>query len=1001
VEDRPGDAVRRDAHPAWRPGQTVAGRYRLDEHRPADLPGSERWDATDQILARRVTLTLLTGPRTGAAVDGARRAALVVDARLARILDVGTADGTGYVVTEPAEGRTLASLVATAPLSPDQARAVVGEAAGALEAARRRGVHHLALRPAAIRITSAGRVVLDGLAVDGELLGTTGGGAHATSRTDTVGLVRLLYTALTGRWPVAPDAETTAGDVPSFAEWSAAPRATTPTPSPLADLDTGLPLAPEADGAPVPPAEIVPGLPADLDTLCTVTLGPHDDGPHSPGELVRELEPWRAVRADAIFQAADAGRWSPVGGAGGGAVGAAAGAAVAAAAVAGVAAAGEAGAAGSAVIGSSGAAGAGAAAGTVAGAAGSAALGAAAGGVAGATSGAAGAAAAGIGSATATGAAASTPSRPTRPTRTPVAARTAPVGTPRVEPPTGPSAPPTPAEAPTPRAESPATTDEPTPAPAADPAAAAVTGPTTAAALPEASPGAAPAAGTVDPAPRTTRDRAAAPADATPATEAARVAQETPDVPATATSVAPHAVDDTPEHRPADVTAPEPAAPHAAAPAATATVPAAPAPAAPAAPIAAAPAAPVAASSTAPAATPTTDAPEPAAEPATPPTRSTAEPARAEQAPPTDPPTGSDPMTDPRSTPTPDDEGTTDRSATAPTTPARQSVRSAFGQDDGPGSRRPGTPPPATPAPASFPPAAATPAAPVRTSTRATPAAPAVPPTVPPVAAPAAAAPAVPPQTVQQPAAPPTVPPATGRPTPAPQPAPAQAAPWELPFDGEAPRRSGGQRRLDPTRWVLGVVALAVVVVVVIAIGNVLAPWRDSASDTATTPAVVATQPSVEQTEAAGGEAPVATVPPQIAAVNSVDPSDGDGEHEELVGRITDGDPATAWYTHTYNRPDFAGFKPGVGLVITLAEPATVTSITLDVNGTGGNVEVRATDAANPTTGDVLASGAMNGQTVLTLAQPTETQSIVLWFTSLSQTADGANRIEISGLTVS
>jgi hypothetical protein len=200
---------------------------------------------------------------------------------------------------------------------------------------------------------------------------------------------------------------------------------------------------------------------------------------------------------------------------------------------------------------------------------------------------------------------------------------------------------------------------------------------------------------------------------------------------------------------------------------------------------------------------------------------------------------------------------------------------------------------------------------------------------------------------------------------------------------------------------VLGLVALAVVVVVVIAIGNVLAPWRDSADDTATTPPVVATQPAGEQTADAGAQAPAATVPPQIAAIGSVDPSDGDGEHEELVGRITDGDPATAWYTHTYNRPDFAGFKDGVGLVITLAQPATVTSITLDVNGTGGNVEVRSTDAANPTTGDVLASGPMNGQTVLTLAQPTETQSIVLWFTSLSQTADGANRIEISGLTVS
>jgi len=151
------------------------------------------------------------------------------------------------------------------------------------------------------------------------------------------------------------------------------------------------------------------------------------------------------------------------------------------------------------------------------------------------------------------------------------------------------------------------------------------------------------------------------------------------------------------------------------------------------------------------------------------------------------------------------------------------------------------------------------------------------------------------------------------------------------------------------------------------------------------------------------GEQEVApqTAPPVIAAVSSIDPSDGDGEHEELVGRLTDGDPATSWYTHTYNRPDFAGFKDAVGLVVTLQAPATVTSITLDVNGSGGNVEVRSTDAANPTAGDVLASGPLSPQTVLTLSQPTETQSIVLWFTALSQAPDGANKIEISNLAVS
>src|SRR5690606_32210440 len=49
-----------------------------------------------------------------------------------------------------------------------------------------------------------------------------------------------------------------------------------------------------------------PAVPNDLDTLCAVTLGPHDDGPHSPGELVRELEPWGAVDGAAIYDALDA-----------------------------------------------------------------------------------------------------------------------------------------------------------------------------------------------------------------------------------------------------------------------------------------------------------------------------------------------------------------------------------------------------------------------------------------------------------------------------------------------------------------------------------------------------------------------------------------------------------------------------------------------------------------------------------------------------------------------
>jgi hypothetical protein len=923
---RPGDPGRPGA-PAGRPGSTVAGRYRLDAPLATTLPGSERWSATDQILARRVTVTLVQGPRTAAVLDAARRAALVVDPRLARILDVGSADGTGYVVTEAVEGRSLAALAARAPLGPDQARAVVGEAAAALEAARRRGVHHLALRPESVVLTSASRVVVEGLAVDGELLGAGGGGAHAKSRADTVGLVRVLYAALTGRWPAASSAPAPA--VPTFDEWSAGP-ALAPA-GDAADVDPGLPAAPTHDEVPLPPADLVPGVPADLDTLCVVTLGPHDDGPHSPGELVRELEPWRAVRSDEIFRAADAGRWpalpdqagsrdpggsttpapptgsspmsddqhgstptdegTPKPGAGAAGAGAAAGAAGSGAAGSGAAA---------------GAAGSGAAAGATAAGSSAAAQGAAA-----------GAAAGSVARQTvrsALGAVRGAGSR--RPGTPPPAA-----AGPGAFPPAAPTAPVRSTTRPTPVAP-PAAAATPTPDAAADAAATSA----------EAAAGAStPATGTTEAPPAIPPARsgsAAEPATATapgmpPAIPPAGRAESAPTTP---TPAAQDAEAQDPE-------AQDPKTRDAKAPDAPADV------------------APAAGSSSA-------DADAEGRQPAK----------AADQAVAGITSVGAA-SAGAAATGAPAD-GTAGAAPAAPASPVRRSA-SAFssGAPRPAGAESAPAPAPAwpTPAPGSRPaPAARADDAAPTAALFGTPEAPAT----------------------------------SGGSSEPGRPA------WDLPFPAEEPAPSFGQRRFDPTRWVIGLVAVAVVVGLVIAIGNVLAPFGSGGDDSAgTTPAPSASAPAPDQSApaAAEGEQEPApqTAPPVIAAVSSIDPSDGDGEHEELVGRLTDGDPATSWYTHTYNRPDFAGFKDAVGLVITLQAPATVTSVTLDVNGSGGNVEVRSTDAANPTAGDVLASGPLSAQTVLTLSQPTETQSIVLWFTALAQAPDGANKIEISSLAVS
>ena len=56
-----------------------------------------------------------------------------------------------------------------------------------------------------------GRVLVGGLALDAALLGDSGGDARSTTRADAVGLVRLLYAALTGLWPADPRAPQTPG----------------------------------------------------------------------------------------------------------------------------------------------------------------------------------------------------------------------------------------------------------------------------------------------------------------------------------------------------------------------------------------------------------------------------------------------------------------------------------------------------------------------------------------------------------------------------------------------------------------------------------------------------------------------------------------------------------------------------------------------------------------------------------------------------------------------
>jgi hypothetical protein len=246
-------------------GFVLAGRYRLEERLQADSRGSQ-WRAVDQTLERQVVVRILDAahPQTEDIVDAARRAALAEDPRLVRILDVGSQPVPGghatYVISEHVNGRTVASAVSAGPLPAELARRIVGEASQALARAASRGLHHLRLEPSAVWITHDGAVKVSGTAIDASVAGAEYETSDAAERADAVGLVSVLYAALTGRWP-GPD-------------------------------KTGLGAAPRVGGRPVPPGDLSAGVPNDLDTLCAVTLGPNDDGPRTPAELADELSPW-------------------------------------------------------------------------------------------------------------------------------------------------------------------------------------------------------------------------------------------------------------------------------------------------------------------------------------------------------------------------------------------------------------------------------------------------------------------------------------------------------------------------------------------------------------------------------------------------------------------------------------------------------------------------------------------------------------------------------------
>ena len=178
-------------------GLVSSGRYQLLEIH-GGMAGLAFWRARDKRLGRDVALTFVD-PLPGEQPPGSatevldRTVALtgVYSDGLARVLDVIRGRAGGIVVTEWIPGRSLAAAVA----DPDPGSAVAA-VRGLADAAARAEEAGLVLgldSPDRIRLTRDGRAVLAFPGVSGS----------ADTGSDIRGLGAVLYSLLTGTWPLA------------------------------------------------------------------------------------------------------------------------------------------------------------------------------------------------------------------------------------------------------------------------------------------------------------------------------------------------------------------------------------------------------------------------------------------------------------------------------------------------------------------------------------------------------------------------------------------------------------------------------------------------------------------------------------------------------------------------------------------------------------------------------------------------------------------------------
>lgn len=134
--------------------------------------------------------------------------------------------------------------------------------------------------------------------------------------------------------------------------------------------------------------------------------------------------------------------------------------------------------------------------------------------------------------------------------------------------------------------------------------------------------------------------------------------------------------------------------------------------------------------------------------------------------------------------------------------------------------------------------------------------------------------------------------------------------------------------------------------------------------------------------------------PVKVASLKDVDPEGDQAEQPDLLPRLIDGDPATAWATESYGTQSFGNVgKEGVGIDFKLDSPSTLLEVTSPQKGWGAEVQVPTAD------GTLVSVGTLDGLSTQTLELGKTVESGRIWITRLAPSADGRFDAQIGELS--